>query len=97
MHQCRMNCLVFFLSLLLPITTLANPTPGDNSNGVSPGQGCLNSGQANNLLQTWISFFVKIDPTIAEKTLAPDFQFYSDSSNFLALYGQKAVRHPLLS
>lgn len=82
------------LSLLLPITTLANPTPFNNFNGNSHHHGCLNNGQANKLLQTWISFFVKIDPTVAERTLAPDFQYLSDSLNFLE---GKAVRHHFLS
>ncbi len=93
-----MNHLLFFLSfLLLPFTILANPTPNNDCDGDCNGHGCLNDEQANKLLQTWISFFVKIDPAVAERTLAPDFQYYSDSDNFLAIYGPKAVRYPPLS
>jgi len=40
---------------------------------------------------------VKIDPDVAERSLTPDFQYFSDSDNFLAIYGFRAVRYPLLS
>ncbi len=87
-----MNCLLL-LSLLLPIVTLANSAPDHNWNVKHPG--CLDDAQANELLQIWMSFFVKIDPAVAERTLASDFQFFSDSANFLGLYDGKAVRYPV--
>lgn len=96
-NRFRMKCIAFLSFLLLSIIALGNAMPGNDGHGHSPHPSCLNQGQANHLLQTWISFFVKMDPKVAGKTLDPNFQFYSDSSNFLEFYGPKAVRYSPLS
>ncbi|MCJ1255509.1 hypothetical protein MMC24_003325 [Lignoscripta atroalba] len=76
-----MSSVLFFLLLLLTITHAT--TTADGRHDREDRHGCLTDQQAQKILYRWISFFEKIDPAIADKTLTDNFQEYTASINFL--------------
>ena len=79
-------------SLLIPLSFVtAVPTP---ETAQKRWDNCLEDDKAQQILQTYISFFEKLDKQKAEDLLAPDFFYQSASLNFLI---GKDVRLDLLS
>jgi len=78
---------ILFLSILLALltTVIASPHPNDHDNdhedNHSERHGCLNDHDANTLLHRWISFFEKLDPALAAKSVTDDFHLFSESTN----------------
>ena len=71
------------LLLLLTVTVVAEPPNGnDDDDGNTPRHGCLGDHEADLILKRFISFFIKPDPVVINKTLTVNFQLFSDSTNF---------------
>ena len=89
--------LMAILALLLFALTPSHTLPNDGSDqwdgydGHFPRPGCLSDHAAAKIVSTVEQLFVHIDPTIADKILTPDFQYFSDSTNYITPGGDLTV------
>lgn len=89
--------LVAILSILLFALIPSHALPDgssddwDGQDGHFPRHGCLNDHAAATIVSTFEQFFVHIDPVVADKFLTPDFELFSDSTNYLNSSGDKTV------
>ena len=63
----------------------------DGQDGHFPRHGCLKDHAAAKIVSVFEQFFVHIDPVLADKFLTPDFEVFSDSTNYLNITGDKTV------
>ena len=73
------------LFALVPSRALPNGESDewDGQDGRFPRYGCLSDHAAAKIVSTVEEFFVHIDPLVADKFLTPDFEYFSDSTNYL--------------
>ncbi|KAJ9668463.1 tRNA-His guanylyltransferase [Coniosporium apollinis] len=100
-----MGCFKPFIVLLafLSAGVLALPAPdhpwtdrkGDDHRESGYGKDCLTDSEARFLVDTYNYFFVRLDPQVAEKYLAPDFHEFSDSYITLFMNGSKPLGSPV--
>ncbi|EON68400.1 hypothetical protein W97_07724 [Coniosporium apollinis CBS 100218] len=94
---------IFVLLALLLSGMLALPSP-DNTRNYHEGddheedrhdRDCLTDNEARFLADTFKYFYIRLDPRLVEKYMAPDFHDYSDSYISLYLNGSKALGSPV--
>ena len=85
------------LSLLFLALIPSNARPNvenddwDGQDGHFPRHGCLSDHAAAKIVSIFEQFFVHIDPAVANKFLTPDFEIFSDSTNYLGPNAAKPV------
>jgi len=47
------------------------------------GKNCLTDAQTNDIISRWTSIAIKIDLRVVDETVTDNFQFFSDSQDFL--------------
>lgn len=91
---------IFLFSALLALSPFvaAKPVPDDDNwnghDGHEDRHGCLSDRAAALIVSKFESLFVLLDPAVAKKILADDFQEISDSINFITPHGPRTVRNP---
>src|ERR1700730_14711432 len=82
-HMMLSYKIFLFCSLILLAASLALATesPWDGETGHVPRRGCLTDQEARAIVKTFESLSPKMNVTLAEMALAPDFHTYSYSVN----------------
>ena len=75
----------WFLALVPSVYRVASAFPWGNSGHPSDfSHGCLTDSQAIAIVDRWRSLNVVFDEALSNKTLAEDFQLFSDSENAIS-------------